>query len=306
MEPQQNARKSLARRLFRKASGIAGLLRKPSKRHSEASLEGRIQSKNSDPYSVDPVASIDRQNSSQHSGHIEGICCSGASVVDGTAQQGEAHLPVQLLPGTDAKMVHAALSTSNSSVDQAIMVLERKGLTHVPSAFCLKDVFQGVQKMDGSQWVVVWDTCALMKDSWVGYQLLEEVSVYQVIPFMTHLELNHIKDDKSDPEKAHKGQEGVKLVNTGLQPEYKGRFKLQPEYGEPPNAKDFLPPLTADRDSHIGDDFILQCAAFWDNRAQQLTKQMVFLTNDIALTNRALALGIQTSQAPHWLKHSFS
>ena len=33
---------------------------------------------------------------------------------------------------------------------------------------------------------------------------------------------------------------------------------LQPEYGEPPNAKDFLPPLTADRDSHIGDDLILQ------------------------------------------------
>lgn len=58
-------------------------------------------------------------------------------------------------------------------------------------------------------------------------QLLEEVSVYQVIPFMTHLELNHIKDDKSDSEKAHKGQEGVKLVSTGLQPEYKGRFKLQ-------------------------------------------------------------------------------
>ncbi len=25
--------------------------------------------------------------------------------------------------------------------------------------------------MDGSQWVVVWDTCALMKDSWVGYQV---------------------------------------------------------------------------------------------------------------------------------------
>ncbi|KAA6418416.1 MAG: hypothetical protein FRX49_11576 [Trebouxia sp. A1-2] len=193
-------------------------------------------------------------------------------------------------PGTDAKMVHAALSMSNSSVDQAITVLQKRGLTHVPSAFCLKDVFQGVQKMDGSQWVVVWDTCALMKDLWVGYQLLEEVSVYQVIPFMTHLELNHIKDDKSDPEKAHKGQEGVKL----------------PEYGEPPNAKDFLPPLTADRDSHIGDDLILQCAAFWDNRAQQLTKQMVLLTNDIALTNRALALGIQTNQAPHWLKHSFS
>ena len=33
---------------------------------------------------------------------------------------------------------------------------------------------------------------------------------------------------------------------------------VQPEYGEPPNAKDFLPPLTADRDSHIGDDLILQ------------------------------------------------
>ncbi|DBA88767.1 TPA: hypothetical protein ACH3X1_004184 [Trebouxia sp. C0004] len=130
-------------------------------------------------------------------------------------------------PGTDAKMVHAVLSTSNSSVDQAITVLEKRGLTHVPSAFCLKDVFQGVQKMDGSQWVVVWDTCALMKDLWVGYQLLEEVSVYQVIPFMTHLELNHIKDDKSDPEKAHKGQEVVKLVSTGLQAEYKGRFKLQ-------------------------------------------------------------------------------
>lgn len=58
-------------------------------------------------------------------------------------------------------------------------------------------------------------------------QLLEEASVYQVIPFMTHLELNHIKDDKSDPEKAHKGQEGVKLVQAGLQPEYRGRFKLQ-------------------------------------------------------------------------------
>ena len=25
--------------------------------------------------------------------------------------------------------------------------------------------------MDGSQWVVVWDTCALMKDLWVGYQV---------------------------------------------------------------------------------------------------------------------------------------
>lgn len=58
-------------------------------------------------------------------------------------------------------------------------------------------------------------------------QLLEESRVYQVIPFMTHLELNHIKDDKMDSEKAHKGQEAVKLVNAGLQPEYRGRFKLQ-------------------------------------------------------------------------------
>ena len=58
-------------------------------------------------------------------------------------------------------------------------------------------------------------------------QLLEESRVYQVVPFMTHLELNHIKDDKADSDKAHKGQEAVKMVNAGLQPEYKGRFKLQ-------------------------------------------------------------------------------
>lgn len=51
--------------------------------------------------------------------------------------------------------------------------------------------------------------------------------MYQVIPFMTHLELNHIKDDKLDSERAHKGQEAVKLVNAGLQPQYRGRFKLQ-------------------------------------------------------------------------------
>ena len=30
----------------------------------------------------------------------------------------------------------------------------------------------------------------------------------------------------------------------------------------------------------------VQCAAYWDNRAQQLSKHMVFLTNDIALSNR--------------------
>ena len=33
---------------------------------------------------------------------------------------------------------------------------------------------------------------------------------------------------------------------------------LQPEYGEPSNAYDYLPSLTADRDKHIGDDLILQ------------------------------------------------
>ncbi|KAL3132823.1 hypothetical protein ABBQ38_006748 [Trebouxia sp. C0009 RCD-2024] len=208
-------------------------------------------------------------------------------------------------PGTDAKVVHSALQLSKGSVDQAALVLERKGLNQVPSAFCLKDVFQSVQKMSGVEWVVVWDTCSLMRDQWVGYQLLEESRVYQVIPFMTHLELNHIKDDKLDAERAHKGQEAVKLVHAGLQPQYKGCFKLQPEYGEPTNARDYLPSLTADRDKHIGDDLILQCAAFWDHKAQERAKRMVFFTNDIALSNRAIALGMETNQATHWLKHCF-
>lgn len=30
---------------------------------------------------------------------------------------------------------------------------------------------QSVQKMSGVEWVVVWDTCALMRDQWVGYQV---------------------------------------------------------------------------------------------------------------------------------------
>ena len=30
---------------------------------------------------------------------------------------------------------------------------------------------QGVQKMNGVEWVVVWDTCSLMRDHWVGYQV---------------------------------------------------------------------------------------------------------------------------------------
>lgn len=57
--------------------------------------------------------------------------------------------------------------------------------------------------------------------------MLEESRVYQVVPFMTHLELNHVKDDKSESQRAHLGQEAVKMINAGLQPEYRGRFKLQ-------------------------------------------------------------------------------
>ena len=65
--------------------------------------------------------------------------------------------------------------------------------------------------------------------SWllVHLQLLEESRVYQVVPFMTHLELNHVKDDKSESQRAHLGQEAVKMINAGLQPEYRGCFKLQ-------------------------------------------------------------------------------
>lgn len=35
--------------------------------------------------------------------------------------------------------------------------------------------------MDGSQWVVVWDTCALMKDSWVGYQVTHHYGYAQYL-----------------------------------------------------------------------------------------------------------------------------
>ena len=37
-----------------------------------------------------------------------------------------------------------------------------------------------------------------------------------------------------------------------------GALLLQPEFGEPQDAKEYLCPLTADRDKHIGDDLILQ------------------------------------------------
>lgn len=41
-------------------------------------------------------------------------------------------------------------------------------------------------------------------------------------------------------------------------PDFATLVLLQPEYGEPSNAHDYLPSLTADRDKHIGDDLILQ------------------------------------------------
>ena len=41
----------------------------------------------------------------------------------------------------------------------------------MPSAFCLKEVFQGVAGMEGVNWIVVWDTCGLMKDLWVAEQV---------------------------------------------------------------------------------------------------------------------------------------
>ena len=45
---------------------------------------------------------------------------------------------------------------------------------------------------------------------------------------------------------------------TIIKPDVACLMLLQPEYGEPVNAHDYLPSLTADRDKHIGDDLILQ------------------------------------------------
>ncbi len=42
----------------------------------------------------------------------------------------------------------------------------------------------------------------------------------------------------------------------------------------------------ADRDRHIGDDYILQCAAHWEHKAAELGKRMVLFTNDENLTTR--------------------
>ena len=52
-----------------------------------------------------------------------------------------------------------------------LQALLHKGLSYVPSAFCLKEVFQGVAGMEGVKWIVVWDTCGLMKDLWVAEQV---------------------------------------------------------------------------------------------------------------------------------------
>lgn len=52
-----------------------------------------------------------------------------------------------------------------------LQALLHKGLSYVPSAFCLKEVFQGVTGMEGVNWIVVWDTCGLMKDLWVAEQV---------------------------------------------------------------------------------------------------------------------------------------
>ena len=61
---------------------------------------------------------------------------------------------------------------------------------------------------------------------------------------------------------------------------------VQPEVGEPANPLAFLPPLMADRDRHIGDDYILQCAAHWEHKAAELGKRMALFTNDENLTTR--------------------
>ena len=59
-------------------------------------------------------------------------------------------------------------------------------------------------------------------------QLLEEASMFQVVPFMTNLELNRLKDDKHhDSERAATAQEVCLFVHRALAPEYRGRFRLQ-------------------------------------------------------------------------------
>ena len=57
------------------------------------------------------------------------------------------------------------------SAQLLLQALLHKGLSYVPSAFCLKEVFQGVAGMEGVNWIVVWDTCGLMKDLWVAEQV---------------------------------------------------------------------------------------------------------------------------------------
>ena len=59
-------------------------------------------------------------------------------------------------------------------------------------------------------------------------QLLEEASIFQVVPFMANLELNRLKDDKHhDSERAGIAQEVCLFVRRALASEYRGRFRLQ-------------------------------------------------------------------------------
>ena len=59
-------------------------------------------------------------------------------------------------------------------------------------------------------------------------QLLEEASIFQVVPFMANLELNRLKDDKHhDNERAAIAQEVCLFVRRALAAEYRGRFRLQ-------------------------------------------------------------------------------
>lgn len=45
---------------------------------------------------------------------------------------------------------------------------------------------QEVQRLSGVQWIVVWDTSALMRDQWVGYQVLPFLLLHHAVPEMLH------------------------------------------------------------------------------------------------------------------------
>ena len=76
------------------------------------------------------------------------------------------------LSGADLKVVCTfVVCCCTCSALLLLQALLHKGLSYVPSAFCLKEVFQGVASMEGVSWIVVWDTCGLMKDLWVAEQV---------------------------------------------------------------------------------------------------------------------------------------